>query len=135
MAGPVSGTFELGPRGRGGHLRDPKANYRVRPKDVVVPEALCKQFNLRGGETIEGTAGGGGRKKNSQLTLKDVQQIDGLGVEDRLELKPFEDLIAIDPEKQVMFETDGGPLTPNFRSQMEVHILRSRRYAGLDRDA
>ncbi|MBN1676436.1 MAG: anhydro-N-acetylmuramic acid kinase [Kiritimatiellae bacterium] len=27
------------------------------------------------------------------------------------------------------FETDGGPMPPNFRSQMEVHMLRSRRYA------
>jgi hypothetical protein len=27
------------------------------------------------------------------------------------------------------FETDGGPLTPNFRSQMEVHMLRCRAYA------
>ena len=27
------------------------------------------------------------------------------------------------------FETDGGPLTPNFRSQMEVHMLRCRAWA------
>ena len=27
------------------------------------------------------------------------------------------------------FETDGGPMTPNFRSQMEVHMLRSKIYA------
>jgi predicted nucleotide-binding protein (sugar kinase/HSP70/actin superfamily) len=27
------------------------------------------------------------------------------------------------------FETDGGPMTPNFQSQMEVHILRAKRYA------
>ena len=29
----------------------------------------------------------------------------------------------------LVFETDGGPMTPNFRSQMEVHMLRSRIYA------
>lgn len=35
----------------------------------------------------------------------------------------------------LIFETDGGPLPPNFRSQMEVHVLRSKIRAGVQKTA
>ncbi|UCE59091.1 MAG: transcription termination factor Rho [Phycisphaerales bacterium] len=110
MSEQVSGVYE--PNGRsGGFLRDPGSGYRVRPNDAIVPPKLCQGLNLRGGETLVGTvvdkASQGRRPK---LELAEVESIDGLSTDDRIEAKPFEDLVPIDPNRQLRFEIpDGSP--------------------------
>ena len=65
MSNQVAGIFE--PNGKsGGFVRDPAQNYRVRPTDLRVPDGLCRELGLRGGEgktpvmLAEGIRGRGG---------------------------------------------------------------------------
>jgi transcription termination factor Rho len=106
MSEKISGVFE--PNGRGGYLRLAEANYRMQRGDCLVPLPLARELRLRGGEAIVGiprAARGGAASE-----LQNVETIDGLAIPDRLELRPFEDLTAIDPHVPVRFETQGGPL-------------------------
>jgi len=110
MTESVSGVFES--RGRSdGRLRDPATGYRIRPSDVVVPPALCRELRLRGGETIVGTARISSEgKRGAAPLLQKVESIGGQSPDDHIEATPFEDLTAIDPAKQIRFETsDGSP--------------------------
>ncbi len=111
MSNQVAGIFE--PNGKsGGFVRDPAQNYRVRPTDPRVPEGLCRELGLRGGEVLAGIAkapskGGRGRAPE----LQSVTGINDVSVDDYIERTPFEDLVVIDPDEGVRFETEGGPTT------------------------
>ncbi len=100
----VTGVFEPDPRS-GGYLRSPSQNYRIQPGDPFVSHSLCRSARLRGGETIEGNAA----KAGPRFQLQEIELIDGMPVADRGELKRFEDLTPIDPEKPVRFSTPAGP--------------------------
>jgi transcription termination factor Rho len=106
----VTGTFESDGK-TGGRLRDPQANYRIRPHDPVLPKELAIRTGLRGGETIEGLAASPSTAKNGPAkVLKQLTTINGLVPDDYIETKPFEELTAIDPQEQLRFETpDGSP--------------------------
>ena len=99
----TQGTFEPNQKGHGGHLRTKEANYRVRPKDIVVPTKLCQSLNLRGGEFIIGMAGRSRNGPNAGTTLQEVQTINDHSCDDHLEITPFQDLTPIDPEKHIVF--------------------------------
>jgi transcription termination factor Rho len=107
----ASGTYEPGER-PGGRLRAATANYRARPVDPFVAESVTRHLRLRGGETIEAVARSGNRGPALRIERPaDVVQVNGLSVEDYLSLKPFDELIAIDPSTPIRFETPGGPLS------------------------
>ncbi len=109
----VTGVFE--PSGRdAGFLRSADANYKIQPADVAVPPQLARELRLRGGETIVGSArpsSDGRRGRGSELA--EVESVNGRSVSDYLDAKPFEDLTAIDPQKQAKFEIPGG--SPSMR--------------------
>jgi transcription termination factor Rho len=111
VSNQVAGIFE--PNGKsGGFVRDPAQNYRVRPTDPRVPEGLCRELGLRGGELLAGVVkapskGGRGRAPE----LQSVTGINDVSVDDYIERTPFEDLVVIDPDDGVRFETEGGPST------------------------
>ncbi len=107
MSDAVCGTLELDGKG-GGFLRDPKMNYRQRPKDVLVPASVVRDNVLRGGETVEGP---GKVDKRRRLMLRAVDKVNGVGLDDHLQRAPFEDLTAIDPNLPLHFDTAGGPMT------------------------
>jgi len=102
------GTYEPNGKG-GGFLRSAKRNYSVHATDPRISADLVKRYGLRGGETISGTGHQG--KKQRSPEIRSVEAINGRGPDDYLELRPFADLTAIDPNRPVRFETDGGPLT------------------------
>ena len=110
MAQQVTGVLELGPRG-GGHLRDSGARYRIQPADAFIREPMAAKLNLRGGETIVGTLEATKEKgRNNRATVGEVTSINDLTPDEYLDIKSFEDLTAIDPDKSVHFETsDGSP--------------------------
>ena len=92
-------------------MRDPQANYRVRPQDPYLGSQFAKAWNLRGGEWVEAEVakGKGGKSKGPQ-----VQEIISVNERDQdtcLETKSFESLTAIDPERQLCFETPDGPVS------------------------
>ena len=107
----VTGVFE--PNGtQGGHLRNPDTGFDPRPGDLVVPARLCRECNLRGGETITGKRQPGSTTQHSRnRELAEVTSINDVSIEDHMDVKPFEKLIAIDPQQRMHFETPGGPLT------------------------
>ena len=108
MSRTIVGTFEPNPKG-GGYLRSAKANYSVSRDDVFVPPEPCQKFRLRGGETVVGTVRAG--KSGKPARFNEVETINGLSLDAYLQTTPFKELVAIDPDKRVCFETDGGPLT------------------------
>ena len=55
----VSALFERGERG--GFLRFAEVEFRPQDEDPVVSSQMCREFDLRGGETIRGTLQGVGR--------------------------------------------------------------------------
>ncbi len=108
MAETITGTFE--PQARaGGHLRVADTNYRAHRDDVFISPEQQRKLHLRGGETVVCSARKG--KRGKQVQLGEVQSINGRSVADFGELRPFEDLVAIDPDRPVRFETPGGPLS------------------------
>jgi transcription termination factor Rho len=111
MTDSTTGTFE--PDGRsGGALRLASANYARRRQDVLVPPEICRALGLRGGETVTAVAGGSTNKGGVRIgRVEDVQSINGCPVADYIDVTPFEDLTAIDPDQAVRFETPGGPLS------------------------
>jgi transcription termination factor Rho len=113
MAETVTGTFEPNERNGNGFLRAAEANYRVRPNDITVPMELCRSLGLRGGETLVGTATNakGGKHRPGGKRIDDVATINGRSVDEFLDVTPFEELTAIDPEVPVRFETKGGPMS------------------------
>ena len=107
---PVTGILELDDRGRG-FLRKPTANYRMSAGDPVMPADLIRRYRLRGGEVVVGEANSQRDRSGPPVPLlATIATIDGLAPDDRAERKPFEDLTAIDPRKQIRFATPGGPL-------------------------
>jgi transcription termination factor Rho len=113
MSETVQGVFEV-ETGAGGRLRDPGENYRRRPADPIVPSRLAQRAGLRGGEDVRGVVAPArnGRGRNAP-ELTEVLAINDLTPADYLDVKPFEDLTAIDPRTQVRFEIKGG--SPSMR--------------------
>ena len=110
----VSGTLELSDQGRG-FLRRADANYGIRHADIAVSRGVCEQFNLRGGELIEGRSRPARNKKrgskNGRLELAEVVRVNGRNADEHLTTTPFEDFTPIDPDRAVRFETTDGPLS------------------------
>lgn len=109
MSNQVSGVLESNGRS-GGFLRDPGHNYQARPSDARISDALCRKFELRGGEEIvgEGASGGkGGKRRGVELTTIDA--ICGIAPDHYVARVPFEELPVIDPTEAIRLETPGGP--------------------------
>ncbi len=105
----VDGTFELQGK-NGGFLRDPTSNYRVKANDPFLSQKIAATIGLRGGERVVGQArGGGGHSAAPQVA--EVLTINDRTPRDYGEAKPFEDLIAIDPQAAARFEIPGGSLS------------------------
>ncbi len=95
----VAGLLEIGERGVG-HLRDPKANYRVRAGDPLVPTRLVSDAGLEEGLVIEGTIGdgpGADRRAGRGLQLAAILRINGVESSVWKPATPFGELVSIDP--------------------------------------
>lgn len=105
----IRGTFEQIPRG-GGFLRDQSSNYRVKPTDPFLPEKLARTLGLRGGENllVEKLAP---RQGGMTLEVKHIHAINDGPTAEHVNVKPFEELTAIDPQAAVRFETTGGSIS------------------------
>jgi transcription termination factor Rho len=102
------GTFEASSPDSG-WLRRAELNYAARPDDVRLSRDVIKALGLRGGEALEGICRAG--RKGPQRELREVEKVNGRPPEDFAALRPFEELTAIDPDRQIRFESPGGPPT------------------------
>jgi transcription termination factor Rho len=111
MAEQAIGTYE--PMGKsGGFLRSPEANYQVRREDIAVTPQVCLALGLRGGESIKVECDETVGKRPPRISRADsVLSINDNTVGDYLEIKPFDELTAIDPQQRIRFETVGGPFS------------------------
>jgi len=104
---PVSGLVDLDPKADG-HGLVRVSGYRPSPADVYVSAGQIKQYGLRKGDRIEGTArpSAGGRAKYRPLVSVDT--VDGSPPELARARPHFDDLTPLYPQQRLRLE-DGDP--------------------------
>ncbi len=102
------GVLELHPKGYG-FLRDAKKSYCSQESDPFVSSSLIEKCALREGVRILGKVGTGARGQGPRL--KAVENIDGMSVEDYVNVKKFDDLTAITPNSRIRMEIGAKPIT------------------------
>ena len=103
---PASGTLELLPDGYG-FLRSPDYNYLPSPDDVYVSPSQIKKFNLRTGDTIEGTVRPP-KKDERFFALLKIDRLNYLPREAAHDRALFDNLTPLYPNRQIMLETSPG---------------------------
>ncbi|HEX4128734.1 MAG TPA: transcription termination factor Rho [Pirellulales bacterium] len=106
---PACGVLELHPNGYG-FLRDPKSNYTRERSDPFVPGTMIEKFALREGVMLNGLVQQ--NRKQEGPRLKEIIDVDGMKPEDYPQVKNFDQLTAINPEKWLRLETGATPLSP-----------------------
>jgi transcription termination factor Rho len=113
----VSGIADIGD-GRG-FLRT--AGYERSPHDIQLSPAVVRQYGLRKGDHIEGTAGprrsgngnGNGGRRDGTATLVSVESINGLPADTARDRPRFDDLTPIYPNQR--FRLEDGDTSPTAR--------------------
>ena len=103
-----SGMLEMHPNGYG-FLRGPENNYARERTDPFVPGTMIEKFRLRQGVIIKGLVQPG--RRNQGPRLREIQDVDGLKPDDYINVKSFDQLTAINPERWYKLETGPQPLT------------------------
>ena len=96
----VDGLFEMAPKGFG-FLRKPEHDFEQRKEDVFVPPDLARKHGLRPGVWIKGEA----RDSTRGPQMTTIASVNGLEPTEARKLPAFEELKAINPTKQIGFET------------------------------
>ena len=101
---PVSGLVDLAD----GHGFVRTSGYQRRPADVYVSAAQVRQYGLRKGDKIEGTARPGATGRGKFAPLARVDTINGMSPELARARLHFDDLTPLYPEQRLRLE-DGDP--------------------------
>jgi transcription termination factor Rho len=102
------GMLEMHPNGYG-FLRSPENNYSRERTDPFVPGTMIEKFRLRQGVMIKGMVQPG--RRNQGPRLREIQDVDGIKPDDYPNIKSFDQLTAINPERWYKLETGPQPLT------------------------
>ncbi|MFM7846297.1 MAG: transcription termination factor Rho [Planctomycetota bacterium] len=105
---PGSGMLELHPNGYG-FLRKPENMYSRERTDPFVPATMIERFSLRQGVMITGLIQQA--RKQQGPRLKEITDVDGMKPEEYVNVKSFDQLTPINPEKWFKLETGAQPLT------------------------
>lgn len=105
---PGGGLLEMHPNGYG-FLRSPGNNYSRERSDAFVPGTMIEKFGLRQGVLINGVVQQA--RKQQGPRLKEITDVDGMPPEEYANVKTFDSLTPINPEKWFRLETDPQPLT------------------------
>ena len=104
----VSGWFDTARDG--GYIRKPTSSYLAEAGDAFVPPHVTRQYALRRGDAIQGSAG---RDPRGRLTVVEIQQINGGDPALAARRPDFSSLTASYPERKLTLETGkpakGGP--------------------------
>src|SRR5579883_1930712 len=106
---PAMGTLEMLPDGYG-FLRSADYNYLASPDDIYVSPSQIKKFNLRTGDTIEGTVRPPKDGERFFALLK-VDKINYLPSELARDRPLFDNLTPLYPNRQLILETSPGEYT------------------------
>lgn len=100
----VSGHLELFDKGFG-FLRNINDNFRIGKNDVFVPAPVVRQFGLKEGVYVEGTAQkAADASKNSRL--KDIHAVNFLSPAEYLKVQPLKMQTSINPEERLHMQID-----------------------------
>jgi transcription termination factor Rho len=102
------GLLELHPNGYG-FLRSPSNNYSRERTDPFVPGTMIEKYGLRQGVMIRGFVQHA--RKQQGPRLREIVDVDGLPPDRYTEVKSFDQLTAINPEKWFRLETGPQPLS------------------------
>ena len=105
---PGQGLLELHPNGYG-FLRCSTNNYTRERSDPFVPSAMIEKFGLRQGVLISGIIQHA--RKQQGPRLREITDVDGIRPDEYSNVKHFDALTAINPERWYRLETDPQPLT------------------------
>ncbi|MFV1964010.1 MAG: transcription termination factor Rho [Pirellulaceae bacterium] len=105
---PGFGLLELHPNGYG-FLRSPTNNYSRERTDPFVPGTMIEKFGLRQGVIIHGIVQHA--RKQQGPRLKEIINIDGVDPGEYCNVKTFDSLTAINPERWYRLEVGPEPLT------------------------
>lgn len=103
-----AGMLEMHPNGYG-FLRSPENNYSRERSDPFVPGTMIEKFRLRQGVMIKGLVQPG--RRNQGPRLREIHDVDGMKPDDYPNVKSFDQLTPINPEKWYKLETGPQPLT------------------------
>jgi transcription termination factor Rho len=98
-----SGTLEVLPDGYG-FLRSTAHNYLASPEDIYVSPSQIRRLGLKTGLIVEGPI----RlpvEGQDNFALMQVDQVNGVGPEDRISPTTFEDLTPLHPNRRLILET------------------------------
>jgi transcription termination factor Rho len=102
------GLLEMHPNGYG-FLRSPDNNYSRERTDPFVPGTMIEKYRLRQGVMIQGMVQHA--RKQQGPRLREITDVDGLPPDEYINVKTFESLTPINPEKWYRLETGAQPLT------------------------
>lgn len=97
------GVLEVLPDGFG-FLRSPNYNYLPSPEDIYVSPAQIRRFDLKKGDTVNGTIRPP-KEKEKYFALLKVDKINGITPEKARERIHFENLTPLYPQKRLVMET------------------------------
>ncbi|MCU0718336.1 MAG: transcription termination factor Rho [Pirellula sp.] len=102
------GMLEMHPNGYG-FLRSPENNYSRERTDPFVPGTMIEKFRLRQGLKIRAIMQQTRRSQGPRV--KEILDIEGLKPEEYINIKPFDTLTPINPERWLKLEIGSQPIT------------------------
>jgi transcription termination factor Rho len=102
------GMLEMHPNGYG-FMRSPENNYSRERSDPFVPGTMIERYGLRQGVMLHGMVQPG--RKQQGPRLRELIDVDGMPPEEYLNVKSFDQLTPINPERWYKLETGATPLT------------------------
>ncbi len=128
---PGSGVLEMHPNGYG-FLRNPSNNFTRERSDPFVPGTMIEKFGLREGLLLHGMVQR--HRKQQGPRLRELLDVDGMPPEDYANVKTFDQLTPITPERWFKLETGPEPistrvmdlLTPLGRGQRALIVAPPR---------
>ena len=128
---PGSGVLEMHPNGYG-FLRNPETNFTRERTDPFVPGTMIEKFGLREGLLLHGMVQR--HRKQQGPRLRELLDVDGMAPEAYIDVKTFDQLTPITPERWFQLETGPEPistrvmdlLTPLGRGQRALIVAPPR---------
>lgn len=105
---PGYGILEMHPNGYG-FLRSPENNYSRERSDPFVPGTMIEKYGLRPGVMIRGLVQQA--RKQQGPRLREITDVDGMPPDEYINVKAFDQLTPINPDKWYRLETGATPLT------------------------
>jgi transcription termination factor Rho len=98
------GQIELMPDGYG-FLRCSRNTFLPSPDDLYVSSQLVKEYSLSPGMYLKGCVKRG-RRKDKYFAIEEILEINGKDPEHAKNIKRFDDLTPVFPDKRILLETD-----------------------------